>query len=148
MENSEELISKDEKLMSFFCHFSMILGGILVPVIIWAIKKEQSKFVRFHALQAIFYHIAYSVIAGFFIVGIVFTYLIMFGTYYSHRYSYYKGPSTGMLIMLIAFIIITLLLIFGSIGYGVFLAIKANNGEKTKIPVIGKIIYEKVYGKG
>lgn len=148
MENTEEKITNDEKLLSFLCHLSMILGGILVPVIIWAIKKEQSKFVRFHALQAIFYHLAYSVIAGFFIAGIIITYLSTLSIYYAPRPSYHTGPSATVIVILVVFVLLTFLIIFGSIGYGIYLAIKANKGEKIKIPVIGKIIYEKVYGKG
>ncbi|MBI5402166.1 MAG: DUF4870 domain-containing protein [Ignavibacteriae bacterium] len=148
MENNEEIITKDDKLLSLLCHLSMIMGGILVPVIIWAIKKEQSKFVRFHSLQAIFYHIAYSVIAGFFIAVFMIAYFSTLGIYYAPRPSYHTGPSTAMIILLVVFILLLFLIIFGAIGYAVYLAIKSNKGEKIKIPVIGKIIFEKVYGKG
>jgi len=149
MENKkEEIITSDDKLLAFLSHLSMILGGILVPIIIWAVKKDKSKFVRFHALQAIFYHITYSVITGFFIAVFLMIYFSALGIYYAPVNNYHKGPSPAMIIILIIFILITALLILGAIGYGIYIAIKANKGEKIKIPVIGKIIYEKVYGKG
>jgi len=149
MENKEEeIITSDDKLLAFLSHLSMILGGVLVPVIIWAVKKDKSKFVRFHSLQAIFYHISYSVITGFFIAVFLMLYLSALGIYYSPGHTYHTGPSPAMIIILIIFILITVLIIFSAIGYGIYLAIKANKGEKIKIPVIGKIIYEKVYGKG
>jgi uncharacterized membrane protein len=36
--------------------------------------------------------------------------------------------------------------IFGFMGYSVYMGIKAYQGELVKYPVIGKIIYRKVYG--
>ena len=40
-----------------------IVAPVLGPLIIWAIKKDQSKFVAFHAMQAVFFGLAMSAIA-------------------------------------------------------------------------------------
>ena len=147
MENTEEVISNDEKMLSLFCHLSMVIGGILVPIIIWAIKKQESKFVRFHALQSIFFHLAFSVVIA---VLIVFTALAIILTGVGFQ-SLGRHASSGIpavvLIIVISFAGIIFLMALGGIVYAVYLAVKSYNGEKTKIPVIGKIIYEKVYGK-
>lgn len=147
MENTEEVISNDEKMLSLFCHLSMAIGGILVPIIIWAIKKQESKFVRFHALQSIFFHLTFSVIIA---VLIVFTALAIILTgvgFQSLGRHAGSGIPAVVLIIVFSFAGIIFLMALGGIGYAVYLAVKSYNGEKTKIPVIGKMIYEKVYGK-
>lgn len=147
MENKEEIISSDEKVLALICHLSMAVGGILVPIIIWAIKKEESKFVRFHSLQSIFYHLAFGVIAALLII-ITAVIIVFAGIGFQ---SIGKGGEAGMpfviMILVFSFTGIIMFMAFGGIGYSVYLAIKSYNGEKTKIPVIGKIIFEKVYGK-
>jgi uncharacterized membrane protein len=147
MENTEEIISSEDKTLSLLCHLSMIIGGILVPIIIWAIQKEKSKFIRFHALQSIFFHLAFSVILA---IIIVITAVIIIFTGVGFQ-SLGKHASSGIpvfvLIIIFSFAGIISLMAFGGIGYAVYLAIKSYQGEKTKIPILGNIIYEKVYGK-
>lgn len=148
MENTEEIISSEDKTLSMFCHLSMMLGGILMPIIIWAIKKEKSRFVRFHALQSIFFHLAYSVILA--VVIVMFAMIILLtipGIGYSKSLQHSSGfPAITMVfIFLISGIII--LSALGAVAYSIYLAVKSYQGERTRIPVLGKIIYEKVYGK-
>ena len=146
MENTEEVINNDDKLLALFSHLSIVIGGILVPIIIWAIKKNQSKFVRFHALQAIFYHIIYSVIAGFVIAILMIVFFGSMGFQFSSRYAHHDSPPVFLVIFMFILIGIVTLMILAAIAYGIYLAVKSYGGDKTKIPVIGKIIYERVYG--
>ena len=39
-------------------------------------------------------------------------------------------------------------IIFGSIGYSIYMGIKSYKGELCKYPIIGKKVYDKVYGPG
>jgi uncharacterized protein len=50
-------VSKEERLMALLSHLSIFIPniGILAPLIIWVTNKEKSNFVRFNALQAIFF---------------------------------------------------------------------------------------------
>jgi hypothetical protein len=41
--------------MALFCYVGALLGGFLVPLILYLIKKNESRFVRFHAAQALNY---------------------------------------------------------------------------------------------
>jgi len=147
MENQTEIISSDEKVLALVCHLSMAVGGILVPLIIWAIKKEESKFVRFHGLQSIFYHLAFGVILALLII--ITAVIIVFAGFgfQSLGNQASSGIPAVMLIIVFSFTGILILLAFGGIGYAIYLAIKSYHGEKIKIPVIGKIIFDKVYGK-
>jgi uncharacterized protein len=144
MENTEEIISNDDKVLSILCHLSLLFGGILMPIIIWAIKKEQSKFVRFHSLQSIFFHLAFVVIFAVMIVVVVLAIVFTGVGFGSARHA--SGMPAIFLIIVLIFSVVLILLALGGTGYSVYLAVKSYQGEKIKIPVIGKIIYEKVYG--
>ena len=67
-------ISKEEKLMALLSHLSIFIPniGILAPIIIWVTNKEKSDFVRFNALQAIFFQLIFFILMMLFIfVGII-----------------------------------------------------------------------------
>ncbi len=61
-------ISQDDKMMAMLAHLLAIVTGFIGPLIIWLIKKDQSKFVAFHAMQALFFHLALNVVM--FVLGI------------------------------------------------------------------------------
>src|SRR6516162_2610753 len=48
---------KDERMMAMFCHLGGILGGFLVPLIIWMIKKEESRYIDYHGKEALNFQI-------------------------------------------------------------------------------------------
>ncbi|MEO8514530.1 MAG: DUF4870 domain-containing protein, partial [Ignavibacteria bacterium] len=67
----QSTIQGDEKMLALFSHLSLFLGGIILPIIFWATNKDKSKFVTFHALQALWFHIAYLVLIMVFVFGFV-----------------------------------------------------------------------------
>jgi uncharacterized Tic20 family protein len=148
MDNFEENISGEDKILSLFCHLSMVIGGILFPIIIWAIKKEHSKFVRFHSLQSIFFHLTFSVIIAVAIVGFAII-IIATGAGIGSSKSLHQTSGLSALIVILAFVFLSVIILaaLAAVGYSIYLAVKSYQGEKTRIPIIGKIIYEKVYGK-
>lgn len=142
--NTEEVPS-DDRLLGMLCHLSFFLGGILLPLIIWAVQKDKSKFVRFHSLQSIFFHITLGVIVIFFVLILLFIMLISglsFGTFSDGS----EQLPALMIIVLILFYGGIFLIVFGGMGYSVYLAVKTYQGNLIKIPVIGKIIYDRVFG--
>ncbi len=68
--------TSDERLLAMLSHLSIFLGGIILPIILWATQKDKSKFVRFHSLQAIFYHLAFAVIIIVFVFVMVFVLIV------------------------------------------------------------------------
>jgi uncharacterized Tic20 family protein len=50
----------DERSMATLAHALQMVGGPLAPLIIWLIKRE-SRYVSFHALQALFWQITFIV---------------------------------------------------------------------------------------
>lgn len=149
MENTEEIISSEDKTLSLFCHLSMVIGGILLPIIIWAIKKDNSKFVRFHSLQSIFFHLVFSVIlAVVIIISVAAIVITSTGlATLKNNLEHTSGAPAAFLIIIFGFSLFIFFYAMGGIAYSIYLAIKSYHGDKVRIPVIGKIIYEKVYGK-
>ena len=73
--------AQDERTWSIFAHLSILLnlisgiGGPVAAFIIWLLYKDRSQKVAFHALQSLWYQVAWIVILS---VGWSITYLLMF----------------------------------------------------------------------
>ncbi|MBV6478051.1 MAG: hypothetical protein HGGPFJEG_00798 [Ignavibacteria bacterium] len=137
--------TSDDKLLSLLCHLSSFLGGIILPIIIWATQKDKSKFVRFHSLQAIFFHISVAVII--IILVIVFLIIIFAGIGFSSidKFNSQDNFPPFMIFIMIIFYGGIFVIVFTFFVYSVYLAVKAYKGELIRIPFIGNIIFEKVY---
>lgn len=148
-QNLEPQTTSDERLLAMLSHLSILFGGLLVPLIIWATQKDKSKFVKFNALQALFYHLSFSVLLMVFIfVMLVIMLASGFGLGIFNQQELGDNssmPATFVIITIIMYAII-MLGAFVGIGYGIYLAIKAYQGYLKKVPILGNIIYKKVYG--
>ena len=140
-------IQGDEKLLALFSHLSLFVGGILLPIIFWLTNREKSKFVTFHSLQSLWFHVAYIVILVVFIIFFVAVFAIG-----GAGLGLFAGASGGkempvfIIIIMIAFYGLLFAIIFGSIGYSVYMGIQSYKGRLIKYPVIGKMVYKHVYG--
>ena len=136
----------DEKILALFSHLSIFLGGIVLPIIFWAVNKDKSRFVRFHALQAIFFHIAYIaiVVAVVIIMALV---GIGLGVLSAGTFAAGKDGSFIFIIAMVLFYGLIFISIFIFIGYGIYVGVRSYKGELSRYPVIGKIVYDKVYGE-
>ena len=94
-----------------------VLGLITGIVFLVLAPYNQSKFVRFHAFQAIFFHVA---LIGIYIAETIITMML---------------PWSLSVIMSLLGMIIAL----GGIAVWVWLIVKAYQGEKFKLPVIGDL---------
>jgi uncharacterized Tic20 family protein len=51
--------SGDDKIWAIFCHLSLLLGvGILLPLIVWLVKCDDSPLVAAHARAALNFHLS------------------------------------------------------------------------------------------
>lgn len=48
--------------MAMLAYLLGIVTGFIGPLIIWLIKKDQSKFVAYHGLQSLFFQIALNIV--------------------------------------------------------------------------------------
>lgn len=56
------------------------------------------------------------------------------------------NPGALQIIVILALAVLVLGYVFGSIGYAVYLAINSYKGGMKKYPIVGNIVYKKVYG--
>ena len=73
-ETDTELPTTEERNWAMIAHLSSLfsflfpLGGVIAPLVVWLIKKEQSAFVAAHAFQSLVWNIIIAVI--FVLLGI------------------------------------------------------------------------------
>lgn len=124
-------VTQDERSMATLAHVLQLVGWIIAPLIIFFLRPH-SRFVRFHALQAVFLQLAYMVVW----MGVMAAWFVFFfGTIASSGRS---GPPPPMFFILFGFLWVFglglwLLLLVTAILYG----IKAGKGEWAAYPVLG-----------
>ena len=76
-----EMSAQDERTWSMLAHLSVLLslvtgiGGPIAGLVIWLVYKDKSQRVAFHALQSLWYQVAWAVIL---FVGWSITFILMF----------------------------------------------------------------------
>ena len=110
--DNSPLISPDDKTMAMLAYILGIFTGFLGPLVLWLVKKDQSKFVAFHSLQALLLHAVVTI--GYIISSVLFIVFVGFLT----------------------------MPVFGLLGlvFSIIAGLAANRGEWYDIPVIGKIV--------
>jgi uncharacterized membrane protein len=104
-------VTSEERTMSLLAHLLGLFTNILAPIIIYFIQKDKSKFVAFHALQAILFQIALGI--AVFVSGL-------------------------LCMVLIGFLLLPIVVIAGLV-YVIKASIAANNGELYELPIVGKM---------
>jgi uncharacterized Tic20 family protein len=73
--------AQDERTWSMIAHLSVLLslvtgiGGPIAALVIWLVYKDRSQRVAFHALQSLWYQVAWAIIL---LVGWSITFILMF----------------------------------------------------------------------
>ena len=131
-----ETISGDDRLFSLISHLAFFIGSFIVPLVIWIIYKDKSKFVRFNSLQAVFL----QGISAFFVSFAVFNATIIIEAGKSGA-----RVAKAFTILFPILLALSVFLLLGMTVYAVYAGVKSYKGEIVKYPVIGNIIYNKVY---
>ncbi len=124
--------------MAMLAHVLMIFTGFIGPLIIWLIRK-QSKYVSFHALQALWWQVLWIGIVLLLIVGGVL--LTVLGAMAEQGHG---GPPP---IFVVLFPLAMLVGWGGGLAtliLGIVYGIKANNGEWAGYPLIGNWVRRRV----
>jgi len=134
--------TQDEKTFALLAHVLGIFSGFISPLVFFLVKRD-SKFVSFHALQSLAWHVIYFVL--FFAAMIVFfVSLIASGGFHSGGHAEPPFAFFGF------FGIVWLFAMGGgilNIILGIVYGIKAHNGEWAQFPLLGGWILRKiVYG--
>lgn len=103
-------ITQDDKTMAMLSYILGIFTGFVGPLVLWILKKDQSKFVGFHALQALLLHAV--VVVGYILSSLLVFAFVGFLTY----------PAFFVL----------------GLAFSIIAGLAANRGEWYDIPVIGQ----------
>jgi len=139
-------IQPDEKMFALFSHLSLFMGGLIIPVIFWALNKDKSKYVTFHSLQAVWFHIAYIVLIVVFVIFFALAAVIGGAGVGTFAATGNKEMPVLFIIIMIVFYALLFLFIFGAMGYAIYMGIKSYQGAFVKYPIIGSMVYKRVYG--
>src|SRR5262249_50777601 len=127
--------TQDERTMATLAHALQLIASWIAPLVIFLINRK-SRFVSFHALQALLLQIVYSIVIVLFTVGWFF--LILSAAFVHGAAT--KGASPPVAL----FFVIPLFWLF-LIGAGITIlilaivyCIKAGRGEWAEYPVLGK----------
>ena len=116
--NTTKATSGDSNLMAAACYISQIIIPIVVPLILFFMKKDD-KLVRFHALQSMLFTV---------VMLVVFLVLFILGTIIG-----IVTLGIGFILMALGFPLIGLAVFV----YMLYVTYKAYKGEYYKIPMIG-----------
>jgi uncharacterized protein len=134
------LPTNDEKTFALLAHVLSIFSGFIAPLVIFLIKRD-SKFVSFHALQALAWHVIYMVV---FFCGMIIAFVSLFASIG------FPPPQHGNQPPLAFFGIFGIVWLFAfggaitNIILGIVYGIKANKGEWAEYPLIGGWILRRI----
>jgi uncharacterized protein len=123
----------DERSMATLAHVLQVVGAWIAPLIIFIIRRE-SKFVAFHALQALFLQICYLIVMVCGMVVFMVTMIASIAASGAHNNS--QPPVAIFVFFPLLWLLIMgfwVMVLITAIMYG----IKANRGEWAQYPVIG-----------
>jgi len=127
-------ITQDERTMATLAHALQVVGWWIAPLIIFLVQRK-SRFVSFHALQALLLQIAYMILM--FCFGMLW-FVLIFTTIAQHAGDKGAPPPAFFLVMPLVWL--------GFMGAWIFVlvvaivyAIKAGRGEWAGYPIIGNL---------
>ena len=131
--------TQDEKTFALLAHVLGIFSGFIAPLVLFLVKRD-SKFVSFHALQSLAWHVIYFVLV-FGAMIVFFVSLIVSGGFHSGGHAEPPFAFFGF------FGIFWLFAMGGgilNIILGIVYGIKAHNGEWAQFPLLGGWILRKI----
>ena len=110
--------ASDDQLFAMLSYLLTFVAHLIAPLIIYLVKMNESRYVRFHAAQSLNLNItAFAYMVGSFIIGLILGVLT-------------HGP--GFLVIFLLFIVIGL----GELVFLILAAIAAYRGELYRIPTV------------
>jgi uncharacterized protein len=129
-------LSQDEKAYAGLAHALMISTWWIGPLIIYLIRR-QSRFVSFHALQALIWQIIFTLL---YVIGMVVMFAAMFSTMAMSSHGHAPQPEQPPIALFIVLPLFWLLMMSGfaiSMTLGIMYCLKAMRGEWARYPLIG-----------
>lgn len=133
--------TQDERTMAFLAHLLQVFTGFIAPLIIYCVKQN-SRFVKFHALQSLVWQLCYMAV---FFIGFIFIFVFFFlSAFHEGAGGHPQGPPPAFLLFFPFFWLFWGLGWVANVTLGIVYGIKANRGEWAAYPVIGKWLLPKI----
>ena len=135
--------TQDERSMAFLAHLLQVFTGFIAPLIIYCVKQD-SRFVKFHALQSLIWQLCYMAL---FFGGMIIFFFTIFATVFSSASGGHtpNGPPPAFIFVFPFFWLFWGLAWFANVILGIVYGIKANHGEWAGYPIIGKWCLPKLH---
>jgi uncharacterized Tic20 family protein len=128
--------TQDEKTMAMLAHVLQIFTWWIGPLVIFIVKQD-SKFVRFHALQALLWQIALIV---FWMLGMGVWIAVIFSTVFSSigKAAPNRAPPVALFAGMGLIWLLLMAVYLSNIVFGILFGVKAGRGEWACYPLIGR----------
>ena len=131
--------TKDECTMAMLAHLLQVFSGFIGPLIIFFVKQD-SKFVKYHALQSLIWQAAYMILG---IGAMAIFFFTMFTSILHSPHGVPQQPGAPPPAFVFFFPLIWLFWGGGwvvNLILGIVYGIKANRGEWAGYPILGRIL--------
>jgi uncharacterized membrane protein len=126
----------DERTMATLAHALQLIGSWIAPLIIFLVRRR-SRFVAFHALQALLLQIVHTILVIGLAIGIFIT---VFASVVPGIQSNPHGqPPVALLLVFPLVWVCIFAMSIGVLAIAIIYAIKAGRGEWADYPVLGKL---------
>ena len=99
---STSTASQEERTLAAIAHgLTFFEGGLVGPLILYLVKKDESDFIAFHALQSLYFGLAFVVLSvvtcgiGAILLGIPYLVFEVIATIKSYEGEWYELPVVG-----------------------------------------------------
>jgi uncharacterized membrane protein len=126
-------IGMDGNLAALLSYLVGIIGIIIL------ITEKENKFAKYHALQALLFHLSFAV---FFVVAFILLFILGFVGVAISAALGKAGAAIGAIFSIILMIVWFALIIIGPltiIGGNIYAAIQAHKGRWFKLPIVGNM---------
>ncbi|RRJ97412.1 DUF4870 domain-containing protein [Opitutaceae bacterium TAV4] len=116
------LLESNDKLLAILCHVSGLLGvGLILPLIVYLVKKTDSPIVAAHAKEVLNFHISLVIYALLLIPVAVLSFFLSF-------------------VLFFPVISLHAVLVIGSLVCAIFAAVKAGDGQLFRYPLTLRLV--------
>jgi uncharacterized Tic20 family protein len=128
--------SADERSSAMLAHVLSMFIGFIGPAVIYYAKRRESRFVAFHAKQALIWHLALLLIT-FGGIALVMASMLA-GAFVTSVPAPSKEPPAALLAGFFVIWGAIMLTWLFSMGYAVYMALQASSGRWARYPLVGR----------
>ncbi len=136
--------TQHERTTAMLAHVLSTFAGFIAPLVIYIAKRRESRFVAFHALQALFWHL--SMFVTMFGVMIVFFVSMFVSGAMNHPFpppgaGHAAGfPPPAVFLLMFAIWGLMMMSWFVNLGFTVYVGVQSHAGRWTRYPLVGGLV--------